>query len=122
MLNLDAIEVHGEATDDAVADFVSGGVVGAVGVYSADGEVGSGVEFVAPEACGGKWLLAEVIAEGIEEAGIKDEDPGATPAKSGDGGALIFNGVVSGDQGSGSEDVVFSGFLDFDESAFGGVP
>ena len=112
--DFDAIEVHREAADDAVADFVGGGVVGAERVDSADGEVGAGVEFITPKAGSGEGFFAEVVAEGVEEAGIEDEDAWGSPAEGGDGGSLIFGGVVTSDEGSGAKDVVFSGFFDFD--------
>lgn len=90
-----------------------------VGVDAAEGEVGGGVELVSPEAGGGEGFFFEVFAEGGEEAGVEDEDAGGAPSEAGDGAALVFGGVVSGDDGTSTEDVLFGAELDVVEGVGG---
>lgn len=117
----DAVEMHTQAADNAVADAIGVGEVRMIGVHSANSEVGAGVELVSPESGGGEGFFGEVLTEGVEESGIEDKDSGRSPSEGGQGSSLVFVGVCSGDQGSAAEDVELAGFFDFDHAFGGGV-
>lgn len=111
----DVILGQAEPRDDSIADAVAVAMIGSGGSNRGDGEIGLGVEFIAPKPRGREELVPKLIAHDLEESAIEHNNPRRPPSKTRDRAPLICLGVVTGDQNFASQNVFLGAELDLGE-------